>query len=49
MVSTRTALGISSFTFARAFSSAGAETSDMRTEAPSFAKRIEVSRPMPLE
>lgn len=47
-VSTRRASGTSWRTFALAFSRAGAEMSAMRTLAPSLAKRMEVSRPMPL-
>lgn len=41
--------GTSCLSFAAARSRAGAEISAKRTLAPSFAKRIEVSRPIPLE
>ena len=47
-VSTLWAEGTSWRSFALAFSRAGAEISAMRTLAPSLAKRMHVSRPMPL-
>lgn len=49
MVSTRAvASGTNCRTFATARSSAGAEMSAIMTRAPSLAKRIDVSRPIPL-
>jgi hypothetical protein len=48
LVSILLASGTISFNFATAFSSAGPEMSDMRMLAPSRAKRMHVSKPMPL-
>ncbi len=48
LISTLWAEGTSCFSFAEALSKAGAEMSAIRTLAPSRAKRIEVSRPIPL-
>jgi hypothetical protein len=48
LVSTLWAEGTSCLSFAEAFSRAGPEMSAMRTLAPSLAKRMHVSRPMPL-
>lgn len=48
LVSTLWAEGTSCWSFSRARKRAGAEMSARRTLAPSRAKRIEVSRPIPL-
>jgi hypothetical protein len=48
MDSTRGAEGTTSLTLANAFARAGSDTSAIRTLAPSRAKRILVSRPIPL-
>ena len=48
MVSTLGAEGTSSRTLERAMTRAGAEMSAIRMEAPSLAKRMLASRPMPL-
>lgn len=47
-MSTLWAEGTSCFSFAAAFSRAGPEMSAIRTLAPSLAKRMQVSRPIPL-
>lgn len=48
VVSTLLTEGQSSFSFATAFSIAGPEMSLIRIDAPSWAKRMHVSSPMPL-
>ena len=48
MVSSRGGLGRIEWTFENAFSRAGSDMSAMRTAAPSRAKRIVVSSPIPL-
>ena len=48
MVSRRGGLGRISWTFAWAFARAGSEMSAMRTAAPSRAKSMVVSKPIPL-
>jgi hypothetical protein len=48
-ISTLCADGTSCFSFAEAFSRAGSEMSAIRTLAPSLAKRIHVSSPIPLQ
>jgi len=49
LISTLWADGTSCFSLARAFSRAAPEISAIKTFAPSLAKRIQVSRPIPLQ